>query len=167
MLYEGKCLCGGCKIFVDSEPLLKGLVLCHCTDCSRSTGGAFACGAPVPRDSVKTEGSVKLYAFVHPSNGNTVSRWFCADCGAHLFSQSSAHPDRTFVRAGVIDGFTKMAIVLEVFAKDRWPSVPPIPGAVQVEDGQAAKSINEETKLLLLRTDPQATKNAPDTKQDL
>jgi len=146
MPYEGKCLCGGCKIVVDAEPLLKGLAICHCTDCSRSTGGAFICGVPAPSDSVKTEGSVKLYALVNPLSGNTVNRWFCADCGAHLLSQSSAHPERSFVKAGVIEAFTKMAIVLEVFAKDRWPSIPPIPGALQVEDGQVSKSIKDEMK---------------------
>jgi len=96
---------------------------------------------PAPSDSVKTEGSVKLYS----SSGNTVHRWFCADCGAHLLSQSSAHPERSFVKAGVIDAFTKLPIVLEVFAKDRWPSIPPIPGAMQFE-GQVSKSINDEMK---------------------
>ena len=82
-------------------------------------------------DSVKTEGSVKLHARVNPSTGNTgkwryptalilghvipssVNRWFCADCGAHLISQSSGHPERTFVEAGVVDAFTKMTVVLE------------------------------------------------------
>ena len=34
-------------------------------------------------------------------------------CGAHLISQSSGHPERTFVEAGVVDAFTKMTVVLE------------------------------------------------------
>ena len=42
-----------------------------------------------------------------------VSRWFCENCGAQLLSQQSAQPERSFVRAGIIEAFTKMPIVLE------------------------------------------------------
>ena len=85
---------------------------------------------PAPSDSVKAEGSVKRYTSMNPSNGNIgkwtyptsipsrvildlVSRLFCENCGAHLISQQSGNPERVFVRAGIIDAFTKMPVVLE------------------------------------------------------
>ncbi len=51
-----------------------------------------------------------------------------------------------------------------VFAKDRWPSIPPIPGALQVE-GQVSQSTYAEMKSNGDR--PSGTESAPDTKQDL
>ncbi|KAF8717610.1 hypothetical protein AX14_012107 [Amanita brunnescens Koide BX004] len=134
MPYEGKCLCGGCKVFVDGEPRFKGLGLCHCKDCAHSSGAAFACATSVDTGYVRSEGSVKVYSFVNPA-GNTVSRWFCSGCGSQLYSQTSARPDHMGVRVGNFEELTKLPVVLEIFTKDRWSGLSPIPGAVQVEDG--------------------------------
>jgi len=132
-MVEGQCLCGGCKVIIDTEPLNNGLALCHCKDCRGSSGAAYAAVALVPSDKAKVEGSVKLYSFKNPRSGNTVSMWFCESCGSQLLSQSSAHSERYAVRAGNIEEFTKLPIIAEVFTRDRWPSIPPIPGATQVE----------------------------------
>ncbi|KAF8348486.1 Mss4-like protein [Amanita rubescens] len=133
--YTGQCLCGGCKVFIDVEPVttLGGMGICHCKDCTLSSGATY--GIPVPTKGVRVEGSVKLYEMVNSLTGNTVSRWFCSGCGSHLFGRSSGRPDFTNVKAGNIEEFTKLPIVAELFTKDRWPSIPPIPGAVQFEDG--------------------------------
>lgn len=38
--YSGGCLCGALRYRVTAEPLT--LYACHCTDCQRRTGTAFA-----------------------------------------------------------------------------------------------------------------------------
>ncbi|KAF8717606.1 hypothetical protein AX14_012103 [Amanita brunnescens Koide BX004] len=88
----------------------------------------------VNSEYVRSEGSVKVYSFVNPA-GNTVSRWFCSGCGSQLCCQSSARPDGMSVRAGNFEELTKWPIYLEIFTKDRWPGLSPIPGAVQTKDG--------------------------------
>ncbi|KAK2461125.1 hypothetical protein APHAL10511_006652 [Amanita phalloides] len=133
--YAGQCLCGACKIFVDDEPMMNGLGLCHCKDCSRSSGSAFACAVALPTESVRVEGPVTDYSFVNALSGNTIGRWFCPRCGSLLFSRSSSRPHRTAVFAGNIEAFTKLPVILEVFTKSRWPSILPIQGALQCEDG--------------------------------
>lgn len=132
-MVEGQCLCGGCKVIVNAEPMNNGLGVCHCKDCRQCSGTAYAAVALVPSDKVRVEGSVKVYTFKNSRTGNTVSRWFCEGCGSHLLSQSEAYPERYAVRAGNIEEFTKLPILREIFTKDRWPSIPPIPGAQQVE----------------------------------
>jgi hypothetical protein len=96
-----------------------------------------------------------------------VSRWFCENCGAHLLCQRSVDPERIFVRAGTIEAFTKMPIVLEgecvecevcdgtleltsniAWTKYRWPSIPAIPGALQMEEPTGAGAQAELSKLL-------------------
>ncbi|KAF8623834.1 hypothetical protein AX15_006160 [Amanita polypyramis BW_CC] len=99
----------------------------------RSSGSAFGCVVIVPVENAKAEGTVKRYSFINPLSGNTVSRWFCTGCGSHLLSQSSNRPHSISVKAGNIDAFTKLPVVLEVFTKDRWPSISPVEGALQVE----------------------------------
>ncbi|KAF8348464.1 Mss4-like protein [Amanita rubescens] len=156
MPYEGQCLCGGCKVFVDTEPRFKGMGICHCKDCYRSNGSAYACAVPVNSESVRAEGTVKLYSFVNPAS-HTVSRWFCSGCGSHLYSGTTARPERMSVKAGNFEEFTKLPVVLEIFVKDRWPGIPPIPGALQKEDGNVNLSeMPQAAKTKLVATEEQA-----------
>ena len=64
---------------------------CHCRDCQRSTGGAYAPAIGVPAPSLKIHGAVKYYESPG-ENGNLVSRGFCPTCGARLFGKPAATP---------------------------------------------------------------------------
>jgi len=154
--YKGQCLCGGSQVFVDAEPLMGGLSICHCTDCAHSSGATY--GALVPTESVRVEGSVKIHDLINSLTGSTVSRWFCIGCGSHLFGRSSGRPEFTNLKAGNFEEFTKLQIVVEIFAKDRWPSIAPIPGAIQFEDG-----VVDAGKLRMLR-DEGAQNKSTETK---
>ena len=42
----GGCPCGANRYVIEAYPLL--LYVCHCTDCQRQSGSAFAMNMPVP-----------------------------------------------------------------------------------------------------------------------
>ncbi len=49
--YFGQCLCGSVRYRVSQEPLT--LYACHCTECQRRTGSAFALSLIVRRDDLQ------------------------------------------------------------------------------------------------------------------
>ncbi len=96
----GHCLCGAVRFEV-AEPLISAQ-FCHCTRCQRRTGTAFAVsGAVVPGSFRIIEGEQLVHAFRPPDGW---AKFFCTQCGGHLYSQSQDEPERIGVRMGAIDG---------------------------------------------------------------
>jgi len=76
---------------------------CHCTRCQRRTGAAASAQARIAGRTLwllKGEGLVK--AWRHPDGG--FEKFFCQECGAHLFSRNPDHHDQMSVRLGAFDG---------------------------------------------------------------
>src|SRR5690606_3498949 len=84
------------------EPLGPG-GYCHCSDCRKATGSAFAVNVPFDADGFHIE-SGEIGAFTTTADsGNELIRHFCRNCGSPLFGTSPQHPGRVYVRAGIID----------------------------------------------------------------
>ncbi|MSO65685.1 MAG: aldehyde-activating protein [Alphaproteobacteria bacterium] len=103
--FSGKCLCGSVRYTCSAEPMMSGH--CHCEDCRRSSGSGHSSHLAVPEASVTFVGASKGYDKPADS-GNLVSRHFCPNCGAPVFSSNSAMPGLIFLRASSLDN-------LEVF----------------------------------------------------
>ena len=98
---EGGCLCGATRYLVEGEPLLAGA--CHCRDCQYVSGGGPAHVFVFPATAVViTKGAPQAFAVLSDA-GRKVSRFFCGDCGTHLFRRGSARPEITIVTAGSLD----------------------------------------------------------------
>jgi hypothetical protein len=97
--FAGGCLCSNVRYECSVEPILMGN--CHCRDCQRATGSAFAAALLVPRAAVTITGEVKHYDVMGDS-GATVGRGFCPNCGSRLFSKPS-NPDLMGILAGSLD----------------------------------------------------------------
>jgi len=130
MPHKGRCLCGATTITVNAEPEFN--IICHCEDCRRTNGSAFSSQVLAPAASTTIEGSYKMFEVQVPS-GRTVTRWFCSGCGSHLMHRSAFTGDDLCVQTGNIDEFTKLPIGMELFVKDRWPAVPAVEGAQQID----------------------------------
>lgn len=88
--FSGGCACGAVRYECSAEPLMA--LNCHCRDCQRATGSAYASGLFVPGDALRiTRGAVKYHG-AKADSGNLVRRGFCADCGSPLLAGSSGHP---------------------------------------------------------------------------
>jgi hypothetical protein len=48
--FTGGCMCGAIRYECSTEPLAMGI--CHCRDCQRATGSAFAAALMLPRNAV-------------------------------------------------------------------------------------------------------------------
>ncbi|MBV4480658.1 GFA family protein [Pseudomonas khavaziana] len=80
-VYQGSCLCTAVTYELSATP--KAVSHCHCRQCRKGHGAAFASYASVPRDALRVLSgatSIKTYA-----SSETVLREFCSHCGSTLF----------------------------------------------------------------------------------
>jgi hypothetical protein len=96
--FFGGCACGAIRYRAEGDPLFA--VNCHCRDCQRETGSAYAPVLVVPVANFKLiQGSPKHFDVVTDS-GRTARRNFCGDCGSPLFGSG---PDTINIRVGSLD----------------------------------------------------------------
>ncbi|SDK47080.1 Uncharacterized conserved protein [Pseudomonas libanensis] len=80
-VYQGSCLCAAVSYELSTTP--KAVSHCHCRQCRKSHGAAFASYGSVPRKALRIlfgANSIKTY-----TSSETVLREFCAHCGSTLF----------------------------------------------------------------------------------
>ena len=80
MEIKGGCLCGAVRYTAEADPT--SATVCHCRDCQKFTGSAFAALVRVPKEAVSIEGSLSLKTFTSiGGSGNPILRLFCACSG--------------------------------------------------------------------------------------
>src|SRR3712207_6751719 len=88
--WTGACQCRSVRYEIRAEPLT--LYACHCTECQKQSGSAFALSMVIPREGVVvTSGSPKFWRRQHES-GRVAQCFFCADCGTRLWHSPEANP---------------------------------------------------------------------------
>lgn len=140
MSMTGRCLCGAASYEIHAEPLLAGN--CHCRDCQRATGSAYAPVFFVPDGSVALQGELRWFA--HPGgSGQPVQRGFCPSCGSLLLSRPAAMPGLLGVLAGTLDDPAQYRPQVDVYTSRKVPwqqlapdacafaELPPTPTAAQ------------------------------------
>lgn len=99
-------------------PLLMGN--CHCRDCQRATGSAYAPAIGVAAQALKISGEVKYYEN-RADNGNVASRGFCPICGARLFSKSAGMPLVVEIYAGTLDDPARFKPQADIYTTSAQP----------------------------------------------
>jgi hypothetical protein len=120
---EGGCACGGLRYRMTAGPMF--VHCCHCLNCQRQTGSAFAInllieaarvevlqGTPQPVDAPRDDGSVQRI-------------FRCADCQVAVFSEYSS-PAVWFVRGGTLDEPRAVAPDVHIFTRSKlgWVTLP-------------------------------------------
>ncbi len=119
--FSGLCLCGAVRFQCDSEPMFQAN--CHCDDCRRSGGGVYASFAFVDATDLKMAGRTHSFQSLSDT-GNTVTRYFCPECGSQIYHQNSKAPSRLGVRVGLIESADWFRPQANVYASRRLPSTP-------------------------------------------
>jgi hypothetical protein len=115
--FTGGCMCGAIRYECTTEPIV--MVNCHCRDCQRATGSAFATGILVPRNAVTLTGDVKYFDVVGDS-GNIIGRGFCPNCGSWLFSKP-ANPELMGITAGCLDDPSEFQPAMDIYTASAQP----------------------------------------------
>jgi len=87
----GSCLCKAVAYTITG--IDKGPVLCHCSNCQKATGSAFANNYRFMKaklDITKGEEEMVVYCDSNTKSGNTLLRHFCSQCGSPMYLENSA-----------------------------------------------------------------------------
>ncbi len=96
---EGSCHCA--KVRYRAVAPFGEMMNCHCTDCRKSHGAAFATYIEVPRERFSfVQGEGELHSFQAESG---LQRYFCRNCGSIIWSGSKNPPEAYWITAGTLD----------------------------------------------------------------
>jgi hypothetical protein len=114
---EGGCLCGAVRYDAPWPPTWSAH--CHCSDCRKATGSAFATYAGILRDRFRwTKGAPKE---VHSSPG--VTRSFCGTCGTPLAYRGDRWPTEIHILAATLDDPSIAAPEAHMYTSEQLPWV--------------------------------------------
>jgi len=116
--FTGGCACGAVRYECTAEPFMA--LNCHCRDCQRASGSAYASGVFVSADAFRfTKGAPKYYASVS-DKGTDVARGFCAECGSPLVAGQAAQPF-VIIHAASLDEPGQHRPTMDIFASSAQP----------------------------------------------
>jgi hypothetical protein len=97
----GRCLCGGVRFEIGAPA--ERAYYCHCTRCQRRTGTAASAQARIDGSGFRiTQGEELVKGWRHPDGG--FEKFFCRECGAHLFARNPDDPTQMSVRMSAFEG---------------------------------------------------------------
>ena len=79
---NASCRCGQLKATVTGDPVR--VSVCHCLNCKKRSGSAFAAQARWPSAQVSIEGQSRTFDMVSDS-GNSATFHFCPECGSDVY----------------------------------------------------------------------------------
>lgn len=119
--FTGSCHCGEISYTFSGEPLRQ--VNCHCKNCQKTSGGPYLANIFVSEDNLLIKGAPMEYQHLADS-GNQMTKKFCGNCGAQMFSLGSGRPGIVIIRGGTIDNLEIIQPTLNIFVSSKIPSTP-------------------------------------------
>jgi hypothetical protein len=118
---SGGCQCGGVRYEIRAEPLT--VYVCHCTECQRQSGSAFALSLAVARDALAViKGAPAKWRRVVTSE-RAIWCFFCRGCGGRLFHNPEHNPKASIVKPGTLDDTTWLEPVGHIWTRSAQPWV--------------------------------------------
>lgn len=99
-MFKGRCECGLVQYQVDGE--IQDLSHCHCSQCRRLHGAAYATFAGIHRNTfryIAGAADVEVY-----SSSDTMDRVFCRQCGSNILADYKPEAEFLYVCMGTVDG---------------------------------------------------------------
>jgi len=116
--FEGGCECGAVRYRMASDPIFVNC--CHCRQCQKITGSAFAINAMIETDRLELlEGRESIIIERH------VTR--CGKCGSLLWAEHRLFGDKIkFLRVGTLDEAERITPDAHFFIRSKhpWITVP-------------------------------------------
>jgi hypothetical protein len=108
MRLDGSCQCGAVQFRVESDTPYP-FMFCYCSIC-RKTSGALTSNIMGKRATLRVTGAkhLKCYHAVIRRRGKRATRsegerWFCGECGSHLYLLDDRWPEGVWPNAAAID----------------------------------------------------------------
>ena len=136
--FAGGCACGLVRYECSEQPIVQ--LICHCRDCQRASGSAFAAVVVVPSDRLKFTGSELKYHAIKAESGRTMRRGFCAECGSPISIRRPETPLVEFLQVASLDDPSQFRPSCEVWVSsaNAWHQLDP--GTQKFEQNPSAEA---------------------------
>ena len=115
---SGRCSCGAIRYTLHQDPMI--VHACHCLDCQRISGSAFALNMWIEQEYVHVDGDDIQSFRLTGGSGQPHDLYFCGRCGTNLWSKYHASPYSTiFVKAGTLDRPELVEPDVHIFTRTR------------------------------------------------
>jgi hypothetical protein len=128
---QGGCACGALRYRLTSAPMF--VHCCHCLDCQRQTGSAFAINALVEADRIVVSGGDPTPVAMPTDSGRPHHILRCARCQTALWSEYGGRAEVRFVRVGTLDDPAALQPDVHIYTRSRVPWVA-LPSSVPAFD---------------------------------
>lgn len=133
----GGCLCGAVRYDCAEAPLMMGT--CHCRDCQRNSGSAFATLMIFKNETVTVTGEGMAHYTHKGGSGQSVDRCFCSKCGSPVSAFYEVTPDFTVVFAGTLDDPSVVKPQWNIYTAGKQPWVELSPHVKSFEGGYGSE----------------------------
>lgn len=98
-MYQGGCLCGSVRFEISGG--IRDIVYCHCSQCRKVQGTAFATNGVVNRADFNVIKGEALLTVYETSPGK--QKYFCSRCGSPVYSDNTELSEVVRIRLGTIE----------------------------------------------------------------
>jgi hypothetical protein len=116
-MLEGRCLCGAVRYRIHGK--LGPAAFCHCHQCQRASGSAFAANASVRTRYFDLHTGKDLVSEYESSPGKF--RAFCTRCGSPVYSRQELEPELWRVRLGSLESDPERRPLVHVHVSSKAP----------------------------------------------
>ena len=113
----GRCECGTITYEADCE--IADLCHCHCSQCRRLHGAAYATFAGIDASKFRiTAGEEALKKF---ASSKTNHRLFCGNCGSNILAAENETTNFVYLAMGTVDGSPDLPEAYHIYVASKAP----------------------------------------------
>ena len=149
---DGRCACARVRYRLNGRPLF--VHACHCTECQRLSGSAFAINALIEAERVELLGDAPEQVAVTGTSGRPQHIARCPHCRVAVWSTyPGAGPKVRFVRVGTLEEPGRLPLDIHIFTSTKLPwvelpaNVPAVEEFYAIEQYWPAESLERRNKL--------------------
>lgn len=134
---DGGCQCGAVRYRLTVAS--RAAYACHCRECQRQSGSAFALSMPVRRASLTLTGQLGCWSRAADSGARSACS-FCTVCGTRVHHGSSASPDWVTLKPGTLDDTSGIVVAAHLWVRSRqaWVMLDPAATAFDTQPADLA-----------------------------
>ncbi len=120
-ILEGGCSCGAVRFRLTAPPMF--VHCCHCLDCQKQTGGAFAINALYETDRIAILSGAPEPVSMPTDSGRPHDIHRCPQCKVAVWSDYGRRPYLRFVRVATLDAPHAIAPDVHIYTRSKVPWV--------------------------------------------